>query len=360
MPDWEKRLRPGIPTLVSLMRQQRYATASIGKWHLGGDDCRPERHGFDVNLAGTDKGQPPSYFAPYRIATLPDGTPGEYLTDRLTTEATRFIARHRDQPFLLYLPHFAVHNPIQARPELVAKYRAKAKPGDFDYKPAYAAMIESVDDSVGRLMSTLDELKLTDRTVFVFTSDNGGLMANTPTAPLRGGKGSAYEGGVRVPLIVRWPGVARPGATVNEPAITQDIFWTVLDAAGVAAPAEVPRDGESLRGVLAGRPSRTDRALFWHYPHYQTGWNSPYSAVRSGDWRLIEFLETRRCELYHLRADPGEKADLSGSEPAKAAGMLEMLNRWRSSVGAQMPTPNPDYDPTRDAPTGKAKGRAPA
>ncbi|MFO0808134.1 MAG: sulfatase [Gemmataceae bacterium] len=359
VPDWNKQLAVGTPTIAQALKSAGYATASIGKWHLGGEACYPDKHGFDINVAGCHMGQPPSYFAPYKIPTLTEGPDGEYLTDRLTKEAERFIESNRTKPFFLYMPHYTVHNPLQPRADLLAKYQKKAKPTDFAYKPAYAAMVESVDESVGHIVRKLDELMLTDSTLLVFTSDNGGLAANTPTAPLRAGKGSAYEGGVRVPLIVRWPSVARPGTVCQEPVITQDLFWTALDAAGASAPAATPPDGRSFRPWLSGDVNAPVRPLYWHYPHYHPGGATPYSAVRYRDWRLVEFFETSRVELYHLSNDPSETIDLAAKEPQRTADLRKMLADWRVSVGAQVPTPNPDFDPAKaNQAAASVKGKA--
>lgn len=212
VPRWTKYLPLNEVTLGRAFHDAGYATASMGKWHLGDAQYYPEKHGFDINIAGSSAAQPPSYFAPYRIATLPEGPDGEYITDRLADEAVRFIEKNQDQPFFLYLPHFAVHLPLQAKPSLVEKYRAKLRPGQLQSNPAYAAMIESLDEAVGRVRRKLEELNLADRTVIVFTSDNGGRVPTTSNLPLRVGKGSCYEGGTRVPLIVSWPGAIHAGS----------------------------------------------------------------------------------------------------------------------------------------------------
>ena len=228
----------GETTIAKVFKSAGYATASIGKWHLGDEPYFPEQHGFDVNVAGLNAGSPPTYFAPYRIKTLSEGMPGEYLTDRLGEEAAKFIERSKEKPFFLYLPHFAVHTPIQGRADLVEKYTRKLRPGLRHTNVTYAAMVESLDAAVGRVLDKLDELKLADRTIVAFTADNGGLITRgiTTNAPLRLGKASAYEGGVRVPAIVRWPGVTKAGSTNNTPVITMDWFMTLLDAAGLKPP----------------------------------------------------------------------------------------------------------------------------
>jgi arylsulfatase A-like enzyme len=352
VPDWTKHLSLEEVTIAERLRAVGYATASIGKWHLGGTDFRPERHGFDLNLAGTERGQPPSYFSPYGIATLPDGPPGEFLTDRESIEALRWIKGQGERPFFLYLPHHAVHTPLMGKTHITEKYRARAQPDAAQRNPTYAALVESLDDSIGRLQAGLEELGLNERTVIIFTSDNGGLLGNprnpvTGNLGLRAGKGSAYEGGVRVPLIVKWPGVTRPGAICEVPVISVDLYPTLMEIAGLRSSKGHSLDGESLTKLLRGgrKLSRTD--LFWHYPHYHPGGATPYSALRWGDWKLIEFFEDSRVELYHLRNDPAETTDCAAREPDRARMLRERLTKWRMRMDAQLPTANPDYAPER-------------
>jgi arylsulfatase A-like enzyme len=355
VPDWTKYLPTTEVTLARLFRERGYVTAMIGKWHLGGEAYYPEKHGFDVNVAGTDKAAPPSYFAPWRIPTLKEGKDGEYLTDRLADEAVRFIERTKDRPFFLYLAHFAVHTPIQGRGDLVAKYRAKRRAGLRHTNAAYAAMVESLDASVGRVRAKLRELGLDGHTVVLFTSDNGGRVPTTSNRPLRFGKASAYEGGVRVPLIVHWPGVTRPGSVSDAPVITMDLFPTVVDLAGLRAPGpgkakDAARDGVSLVPLLRGTGGLARRELFWHYPHhqhYQLGGAMPYGSVRSGDFKLIEFFNDMRVELYDLKSDVGEQHDLAKARPKLAGELRARLHAWRQEVGAQMPRPNPRYNPAK-------------
>ena len=365
VPDWTMHLPLEEVTIAEALKAAGYATASIGKWHLGGPEYYPDKQGFDLNLGGTDRGQPPSYFAPYRIATLPEGPDGEFLTDRESVEAARWIETHRDRPFFLYLPHHAVHTPLMGKTHVVAKYAAKAKPDAPQRNPTYAALVESVDDSVGRVMAKLEEMKIADRTVIFFTGDNGGLLGNpanpvTSNLGLRAGKGSAYEGGVRVPLIVKWPGVTRPGATCAAPAITVDFFPTLLDIAGVKLPGDRPIDGESLVPLLRGAGALKRTAIYWHYPHYHPGGATPYGAVRDGDWRLVEFYEDNRIELYNLKEDPAETADLASKRPERAAALRASLLAWRKAVGAQMPAPNPEYDPAREREANRGGPKKPA
>ena len=255
VPDFNLHLPLETTTIAEVFKAAGYATASIGKWHLGGVGSLPEQHGFDLNIGGTDKGQPPSYFSPYKIETLSDGPKGEYITDRLTREAESFIEQHQSEPFLLYLPHFAVHTPLQAKEESVKYFKAKEAAGT-QHNATYAAMIKSTDESVGRILKKLDALKLTEKTIVIFTSDNGGLTSArgggpTNNAPLREGKGSPYEGGTRVPLFVRYPPLIKAGTTCDVPTISQDLFPTLIDLAGIPKPATMPSDSVSLAAAAA-------------------------------------------------------------------------------------------------------------
>jgi arylsulfatase A len=354
VPDFTKQLPLEEVTIAEKLKAAGYATASIGKWHLGGEPYYPEKQGFDVNIAGTDAPQPkPSYFAPYSIATIEQGPTGEYITDRLTDEAVRFIRDHKDKPFFLYLPHFAVHTPVQAKQGLMDQYDRrlrgmKEKTGHVN--TSYAAMIESLDQSIGRIRKTLDEHGIADNTIVIFTSDNGGRVPTTSNAPLRVGKGSAYEGGVRVPLIVDWPGATKPGSESDVPTISMDLFPTILAITNQQRNPNAVCDGVSLVPLLRQDGKLPDRALYWHYPHYQhyqQGGATPYSAIRRGDHRLIEYLDDSRVELYNLRDDIGEQTNIADANSELVNKLRDDLHEWRESVDAQMPTPNPNYDPTK-------------
>ena len=347
VPDWTLRLAPEIPNLARTLKAAGYATASIGKWHLGDETCYPDKQGFDVNIGGYHRGQPPSYVAPYKIPTLPEGPDGEFLTDREAAEAARFMREHRDRPFFIYLAHYAVHTPIAAKRQAFEKYKAKQDKENPHHNPTYAGLVESVDDAMGVILRTLDDLRLADNTVIVFTSDNGGLIGCTSNRPLRVGKGSAYEGGVRVPLIVKWPGATAPGSVCSAPVIGADFFPTLLAMAGVPQPAGHVVDGESLVPLLKQSGPLARDAIYWHYPHYHPGGATPYGAIRAGDFRLVEFYEDRRVELYNLKDDIGETRDLAASRPEQVAELKARLHAWRERVGAQMPTPNPAYDPAK-------------
>ncbi len=345
-PPWSMRLDPAEPTLASRLKTAGYATAAIGKWHLG-TNSRPQDFGFDVNHGGDHRGQPPRYVSPYGLPMLPDGPHGEFLTDRESAEAVRFIEQSKDKPFFIYLAHYAVHTPIDGKRDVVAKYKSRAP--DDQRNPVYAALLESVDDSVGRIRARLDQLGLATNTVIVFTSDNGGLVLGkdrpTSNRPLRSGKGDVYEGGVRVPFIVCWPGVVRPGTTTSRPVQTMDVYPTLLEAAGVEDVPGHERDGASLLALLRGKGNTPDRSLYWHYPHYHPGGATPHGAVRSGDWKLVEFHESGHLELYNLASDLGETTDLADALPEKANELARELAAWRKRVGAQMPVPNPAHVP---------------
>jgi arylsulfatase A len=361
VPDWTKQLPLAETTLAEVLKSAGYATASIGKWHLGGEEYYPTKQGFDVNIAGTDRPSPPSYIAPWNIPTLSEGKEEDYLTDRIGEEAVKFIEGAKDGPFFLYLPHFAVHTPIQGRADLVAKYQRMLKPGLSQNNVGYAAMVESMDATVGRIRETLDKLELADRTIIVFTSDNGGRIPTTSNKPLRFGKASAYEGGVRVPLIVHWPGVTKPNAVSDAPVITMDLFATIVEMCGQKNSAAI--DGVSAVPLLRGSGTIERDTLFWHYPHhqhYQQGGTMPYGAIRSGDYKLIEFFNDMHVELYNVKEDIGEKRDLAIAQPQKTDELRKRLHAWRKEVGAQMPTPNSNHDPARPEytpPPAKQKGK---
>ncbi len=346
------------------MHNAGYATASMGKWHLGTEPYYPDKHGFDINIAGTDAPNTKHYFSPYDIATLTDGPKGEYVTDRLTAEAIHFIDSNAKagKPFFLYLPHFAVHLPLQAKKRLIAKYKAKLQPGQAQHDPVYAAMIDSLDQSMGHIRHELKKLKIADNTLVIFESDNGGRVPTTSNLPLRVGKGSAYEGGVRVPMIAYWPHVTKPGSECETPVIGMDLVPTILDVTGTPKVGQLGQDGVSLVPLLK-QTGKLDRdELFWHYPHYQhyqLGGATPYGAIRKGDYKLIEFFEDMHVELYNLRDDIGEQHNLASQMPDKANELRNRLHEWRKAVGAQMPTPNSKYDPTKPEHTPPKKQNKP-
>ncbi|MBD0254216.1 MAG: sulfatase [Cytophagales bacterium] len=355
-------LPPGLPlpetTLAEVFKAAGYATAHLGKWHLGGQGLLPGQQGFDLNLGGNHQGGPLSYFFPYRnrydttehLPGLERGVPGEYLTDRLTQEAVRFIESHRAEPFFLYLPHFAVHIPIQAKPEAVARYERKKTGYNGFANPHYAALLESLDGSVGQLVAALKRLNLYENTIIIFTSDNGGLTVPegkftpaTTSAPFRDGKGYLGEGGIRVPLLVRWPGVTGAGQTSRAVVSGLDFMPTFREMLA-QSPGEVGEpDGVSLLPVLRGGQSTRREALYFHYPHYSNQGGRPSGAIRRGDYKLIRHYEDNRNELFDLARDPGEKTNLAGTSPRVAARLQRQLERWAQAVGARMPQPNPAF-----------------
>lgn len=354
-PDFYHALPRQEVTLAEVLRDNGYATASIGKWHLGGQGSLPQDHGFQVSIGGNHKGYPPSYFFPYRNndgLALEDlnrrGEAGEYLTDRLTQEALQFINQQQDQPFFLYLSHYAVHTPMQAPDSLVAKYTQKQRnfPDSVFTNPVYAAMLESLDQSVAAVVRHLKELGLYENTVLIFASDNGGLVgqagSNTPpttNAPLRSGKAFLYEGGVRVPLIIRWPGVTAGGSTTDQLTSSVDFFPTLLEMVGASY------DSSSVDGISLAQHLRNqvvfERALYWHYPHYHKQGSRPAGAVRTGAWKYLEHYEDHRVELYDLREQIGETRNQAEQQPDMVEQMRTLLSGWRAQVKAQMPYVNP-------------------
>ncbi len=378
-------------TIAEVLKDAGYATWHVGKWHLGDLGYYPEDQGFQVNIAGNHSGAPPSFFWPYgdkegvmvaRPAARDQGkgyhaTPvpglreggkeGEHLCDRLTSEAMKLIERHKTgQPFLLYLAFYDVHTPIMAKPELVKKYEAKAarlglpsvkdaprytednrahgggtpQMPEQQVNPIYAAMIETMDTNVGRLMAKLDELGIAGDTFVIFTSDNGGHSV-TSNRPLRGCKGWLYEGGVREPWIVKWPGVTKPGSTCDVPVMNTDILPTVLEACGLPTKPELHKDGVSLAALLRGDTQTVHDALFWHFPHYGNHGSGPCSSVRAGDWKLIHWIEDDSVELFNLANDLGEETDLAAQQPDRVKDLRARLDAWRKETGANMPRPKP-------------------
>lgn len=348
-------LDPRYITIAEMLQQKGYVSTSIGKWHLGDDpETGPTGQGFDVNVAGYHHGSPANgYFSPFKIPHLTEPEKRQYLTDRLTDEAVAFIESNRANPFFLYMTHYAVHTPLQAKEEMIEKYRQK--PGsNGQNNPVYAAMVESMDQSIGRILETLDALQLTENTVVFFFSDNGGHGPATSMTPLRGSKGMLYEGGIRVPLIVRWPGIVQPGADCNVPVIGVDFFPTLLEMAGMKKPENQPVDGVSLLPLLKRETAYENRPLYWHFPAYlqadkrmKEHWRTtPAGAVRIGDWKLLEFFEDGRLELYNLKSDIGEQNNLALTMPEKRVELYSALMSWRSNVNAPVPTElNPEYKP---------------
>lgn len=324
-----------------------YATASIGKWHLGGGDYAPQNRGFDLAFAGGHWNAHKSMFAPHPFVEVPDSQEGDYLTDRLTSEAIKFIEANQENPFFIYLPYYAIHTPIQAKQDLIDGYQGREDPTGRN-NAVYAAMTEGVDQSVGALVAKLDELGLSEDTMIVFFSDNGGVPRLAFNGGFRSGKGYLWEGGVREPLIIKWPGVVEPGAVERTPVQSIDFYPTILEAAGVPDLDGHAVDGESLMPLLRGQAqSWTRDTLYWHYPHYANAGSTPTGSIRRGDWKLIEFFEDSHVELYQLAEDPSESNDRAAEQPERAAELQAALATWRSEVDALPAPPNPDYDPAR-------------
>ena len=373
-----KQLPDTEHTLAAALAEAGYATWHVGKWHLGSEASVTDRFGFEVNVGGCEMGSPAQggYFSPWSITALnavdvPEGT---YLTDYLTDRAIELIERRDDRPFFLNMWYYSVHTPIQAKPEKIRKYEAKAArlgldaidpfedggPFPCDHKrqhhiqrrlvqsdPVYAAMIESLDENIGRLLDTLEAAGVADNTLVVFTSDNGGLATaeGSPTSnlPLAEGKGWMYEGGTREPLLVAWPGRIPPGTVCDTPVTSPDFYPTLLEAAGLPLKPKQHADGTSLMPLLTASGRLDREAIFWHYPHYGNQGGTPGSSVRSGDYKLIEFFEDGRLELYNLRRDPSEQRNLATSEPDRCRELHAMLIAWRERVEARIPAINPDW-----------------
>ena len=400
-------------TIAETLRGHGYKTAAVGKWHLGSAPSTPDKHGFDWHIPRNwSRGAPNrTFYAPYNLEGLEDAPEGEYLTDRLTDEALGFIDENKDSPFFLYMAHFAVHDPIHGRPDLVEKYDAKLKanppPGNIPYalegnpdlaKPLsreymdeaitdpafaeygvlpqhtvkikqfqdntqFAGMVEAVDQSFGRIVERLEELGIDDNTIVIFFADNGGMAGmnvhnpertvtedqldrafSTSVLPLRGAKGWLYEGGIRVPCIVKWPGHGKSGVVTDEPIISTDFYPSILEMAGLPRVDSQHPDGVSIAPLLKGSPSLDREAIYWHFPHYSNhGMQPPSGAIRRGDYKLLEYFENNTVQLFNLKDDIGEQNDLSKSNPAKTKELTAMLHAWRKSVDAQMPSLNPDY-----------------
>ena len=370
-PPWQKVLTPEsrrhLPldeyTLGEAFRDSGYRTAFIGKWHLGEtENFWPDRQGFEVNIGGGGYPGPPSYFSPYRIKSLPDGPPGEHITDRLTDEAIGYIEQHRAEPFFMCLWHYSVHAPYQAKEELIEKYRGRIDPRAQQGNPVMAGMVKTMDDSIGRLLDKLDELDLFDDTIIIFFSDNGGneydrvgdeQIPPTDNAPLRLGKGSPYEGGVRVPMFVSWPGVTRPGTVCSEVVSSGDFYPTLAEMLDLRLREDQVLDGVSIAPLLRGSQSLDREAIFCHYPHLvapKTGMLSqPCTWVRKGDYKLIRFYDTSEefpnaLELYNVRQDMGETRNLTAEMPQKVRELDALIDQFLKDTGAIVPVPNPAHD----------------
>ena len=349
-------------TLAETFHDAGYRTFFAGKWHMGDEGYYPENQGFEINKGGFEKGSPPSYFSPYKNPRLEDGPDGEHLPERLSQECVRFMEAEKGNPFLLYLSMYSVHTPLRSRKDLIEKYEQKAKQFKHngpEFIPegkrqvrqiqdhaVYAAMVESMDQAVGNVLDALVNLGIEKNTVVMFMSDNGGLSTSegspTSNVPLRAGKGWLYEGGIREPMIVKWPGVTEPGSICEHPVTSTDFYPTMLELADLSSKPEQHCDGVSFAPLLHGSPMPDDRPIFWHYPHYGNQGGSPGAAVRLGDYKLIEFFEDGSVELYNLAKDLGEQNNLAKKMSDKAAELQQMLHDWQKSVNARFPSPNPN------------------
>ena len=359
--SYEEALPLQEVTLPEILNEEGYETYFIGKWHLGKPEkFWPEHQGFQTNIAGCSWGAPiggDKFFSPYNNPRLPDGPKGEHLPDRLAKEAIKFLERDHDKPFFTYLSFYSVHSPWIGREDLIKKYEDKEKQESdwrqerwirFDKKqnnPVYAAMIEAMDTAVGDVLTSLEETEQDKNTVVIFLSDNGGASEVTSNEPLRAGKCFLYEGGIRVPMIVSWPNKIKAGIVTNVPVTSTDFFPTILDLAGLPQAPEKHLDGVSFLPVLEGG-TYAKEDFFWHYPHYEGGFE-PASAIRSGDWKLIQFYEESRFELYNLKEDRGEHNDMATQYPVKAQELRDKVYAWRKKVNATEPTPNSNFNPLK-------------
>ncbi len=359
-----KTLPPEVTTLGELFQSQEYSTCYIGKWHLGKPGkAGPHEQGFDFNFGGNTTGSPKGgYFSPYQNPQLtnpPNSDLPEYLTDRLTDEATKFIEDHQEKPFFLFLSHYAVHTPIQAKQSTIDELQETAAARNLN--PKYAAMVHSVDESVGRLLDTIERLKLNENTLVIFYSDNGGYGKVTNCAPLRGSKGMPFEGGIRVPCAIQWTGKIPAGSTCQTPIIGVDFFATFCQMLQCDAPADQPLDGIDIMPLMTGttdNESANQRALFWHFPAYLQGANytgahdnlfraRPFAIIRQGDWKLIHLFENNQWELYNLRQDIGESNNVAAQHTDLVEQLTQKLKSWQTDVQAAIPTElNPEFQPS--------------
>jgi len=330
-------------TIAELLKQSGYFTCHIGKWHLGTDEYYPEKQGYDLNIGGCDMGQPVNYFDPYRndkgvgFPNLQPRMEGEYLTDRLADELKTVIKQHRNDPFFISMSYYAVHTPLMAKEEKIEKYKQK-NPVDGQENPVYAAMVESLDEAVGKLINELDEERLLSNTLIIFLSDNGGLIGPTDNSPLRSGKGYPYEGGIRIPMFVYWNGTIKPGTVCNLPVSTIDILPTICSITGTQIP-DIEVDGRDISPVFRGK-RLSSVPLFWHFPHYRGRDVVPYSIIRDGDWKLIKRYEGDEFELYDLKNDIGEKNNMVNENPAKVKELDEKLKEFLMLTNAKIPVRN--------------------
>jgi arylsulfatase A-like enzyme len=350
------------PTFASCMKEAGYTTGMVGKWHLSDDPCE---HGFEFNIAGCHHGHPPTYFSPYNIPTLQNGPDGEYLPERLSDEVCDFLESNKENPFMLYYSTYLVHTPIEGKADQVEYYKKKKEEFGEDenhYNPVYAAMIHSLDIAVGKVLDKLEELELKEKTMVIFISDNGGIRAISKQKPLKGGKGSYYEGGIRVPLIIRYPQMTENGSICHTPVTNMDFFPTFLELSGASVPEGYKLAGKSILSLLSEKNDLEKRDLIWHFPVYLQAYDTnldegrdplfrtrPGSVIRSGKWKLHQYFEDNALELYNLENDIGERNNLIGKHPDIAEKLLTKLQKWQEENKAPICTElNPEYDEKYD------------
>ena len=355
-PEWQKYLPLEEVTIAEVLKTAGYATASFGKWHLSIDKMPPKSLPFNPDKQGFDE-----VMITEKPASNHDPESDAHNVEAITQKSLEFMERHKDEPFFLYVSHNTIHAPVMGKKKLIQKYRNKPGSGLPQNNPVLGAMIEDLDNSTGGLLKKLDELKIADKTIVIFFGDNGGLEKDAKQTPLRSGKANLYEGGIREPLIVRRPGVIKPGGTCSEPVISLDFFPTFLEIAGLKDQAKKPIDGVSLVPVLNQSGTLNRQAIYWHYPHYHSSSIGPCGAVRAGDYKLIEWYDESICgpgnkfELYNLNEDIGEQNNLAKKMPKRVEKLSKMLSNWRSEVNAQILTPNPNYDSRKAKKSGKRK-----
>ena len=353
-PKWQKYLPLEEVTIAEVLKTAGYATASFGKWHLSIDKKPPKSLPFNPDKQGFDE-----WFVTYKPSSKTDPESDAHNVESITDKSLDFLERHKDHPFFLYVPHNTIHAPVLGKKKLVQKYKNKPGASLPQNNPVLGAMIEELDSSVGRLLKKLKDLNIADKTIVVFFGDNGGLERDAKQTPLRSGKANLYEGGIREPLIVRWPGVVAPGSTCGEPVTSVDFFPTFLEILGLENAATNAIDGVSLLPLLKQSGTLSRQAVYWHYPHYHSSSIGPCGAVRAGDYKLIEWYDETICgpgnelELYNLKEDIGEQNNLSRKMPEKARRLKDMLAAWRGEVNAQTLAPNPNYNPQRARKSGK-------
>ncbi|MHC4433877.1 MAG: sulfatase, partial [Planctomycetota bacterium] len=353
-PEWQKYLPLEEVTIAEVLKSAGYATASFGKWHLSITKKPPGSLPYNPNKQGFDES-----FVTYKPSARSDPETDTHNVEAITQRSLDFLERYKDSPFFLYVTHNTIHAPVLGKKRLVAKYKNKRGSDLPQNNPVLGAMIEELDKSVGRLLRKLDELGIADNTIVVFFGDNGGLERDAEQTPLRSGKANLYEGGIREPLVVRWPGIVRPGSISGEPVISVDFFPTFVEILGAEREAKNPVDGVSLLPLLRQTGTLNRQAICWHYPHYHSSSIGPCGAIRAGDYKLIEWFDEtisgpgKELELYNLKQDIGERNNLAQSMPKKTRQLKDILSTWRNTVNAQMLAPNPDYDPREARKSGK-------